>query len=958
MASGQIVAAWRHLHRIFGAGTVSGLSDADLLGRFIAGRDEAAFAALVARHGPMVLSTCRGVLRSADDAEDAFQATFIVLARKAGTIWVGESLGGWLHRVARRIAVQASVDLARRRARERAGSDRPAGDPGPWDDLIPLLHEEIGRLPEKYRAPIVLCDLGSLTRDEAAGQLGWPPGTVAGRLDRGRRLLRDRMARRGAAVGGGLAAILAREAAASVPTALAGSTVGAATGRGALASASAISMSGRMMRAMMMSKLLKAAAVVLCAGALAAGLIPMARGRDPISNPPDRPGFSPPAPRGTAIVDEPARPPDPAAKVETTSLRGRVLDPEGKPFAGAKVYWFGPEGRPIDPGPKATSGVDGRFAFDVARPQADSVIGLVADAEGFGLGFPSRRFDGSEVPLLLLKDEPIVGRILDLQGRPVVGARVRGLELSVAENVLDRLKGPAAWLDALKAGRNMNEKHVAFFNRFGQGRPMGRYDAFSAVRPPSETGADGKFRLLGVGVGRVLMAMIEGPTIESRVVFLLPAPMDPVRIPAYRPGTKRMGLDPEDDAIFYGSTFDHVAGPGRAVEGTVRDADSGRPLPGFVLRSERKSFFERESHHVATVDADGRYRLGGLPEGSKLTLSALPTDDLPYPATSRPVEVGRGPGPLRLDLPLKRGVWVNGRVIDRATGQPSPRARVEYFVFVANPNVPKLPIRPIMDLRQADAEGRFRLVAYPGRGLVAAMDFGLHVRGFGAEGIAGERMQGMFKTYPYLLNPSNVSTIVAIDPPPDAGSVVVDLVLETGRARKGTVLDPDGRPLSGCAVSGLAEMSYTTLGAPEFTVTGLVPGRPRRVVFRHDERKLIGVLAIAEAEGSPMTVTLGPWGAASGRLVDDDGNPRRGALLLLMASGQDPFARGGEPIEPQNFRLGPDGRFRVEGLIPGEHYQIQFDRESPGKPGPVARDLAVKPGEDRDLGDLKVLPDK
>ena len=155
-----------------------------------ASKDEAAFEALVRRHGPMVLGVCRRVLRNHHDAEDAFQATFLVLVRKAASIVPREMVANWLYGVAYRTALKARSMIARQRVRERQVTEMPepeAAEPDDcWRDLQPLLDQELSRLPDKYRVPIVLCDLEGKTGKEAARQLGWPEGTVASRLARGR----------------------------------------------------------------------------------------------------------------------------------------------------------------------------------------------------------------------------------------------------------------------------------------------------------------------------------------------------------------------------------------------------------------------------------------------------------------------------------------------------------------------------------------------------------------------------------------------------------------------------------------------------------------------------------------------------------------------------------------------------------------------------------------------------
>ncbi|HVK14080.1 MAG TPA: sigma-70 family RNA polymerase sigma factor, partial [Gemmataceae bacterium] len=179
-------------------------SDRELLDGFASGRDQAAFERLVARHGPMVLDVCRRGLANEADAEDAFQATFLVLARKAGRIGWGELVANWLYGVARRTAARARVEAAKRRARESAAPS-PQASPDPLDrvtarELLDLLDEEISRVPVRYRGPLVACHLEGKTRDEAAEEFGWSLATLARRLERGRKLLGARLARRGLAL--------------------------------------------------------------------------------------------------------------------------------------------------------------------------------------------------------------------------------------------------------------------------------------------------------------------------------------------------------------------------------------------------------------------------------------------------------------------------------------------------------------------------------------------------------------------------------------------------------------------------------------------------------------------------------------------------------------------------------------------------------------------------------------
>ena len=204
--SGQVM---EPLRTLFSIGTVGDVSDGLLLDVFVRQRDEAAFSALIERHGAMVHRVCRQVLGDTHDAQDASQAVYLVLARRARSIRSRGSLASWLHGVAIRTAAKARTAAATRRAHERRASEmraRDADDRAPGEDASwPELHEELNRLPEKYREPIVLCFLEGLTREMAAQKLGWPVGTVQSRLARGQERLRSRLVRRGVTLSAGLA---------------------------------------------------------------------------------------------------------------------------------------------------------------------------------------------------------------------------------------------------------------------------------------------------------------------------------------------------------------------------------------------------------------------------------------------------------------------------------------------------------------------------------------------------------------------------------------------------------------------------------------------------------------------------------------------------------------------------------------------------------------------------------
>ncbi len=222
-----------YLRQLAHPGGAGDRTDADLLLRFVADRDEGAFAALLQRHGPMVLAVCRRILASEADAEDAFQVVFLVLVRKAAAIARQESVGSFLHGVALRTALRVRSDLAKRRLHERHSAAMPAAEATPdpvWHDLRPVLDEEVARLPAKYREPLRLCYLEGKTYDEAADALGCSKGTVSSRLTRARERLAHRLTRRGVTLSAtALGAVLAMLAApAAVPAPLLMATLRAA----------------------------------------------------------------------------------------------------------------------------------------------------------------------------------------------------------------------------------------------------------------------------------------------------------------------------------------------------------------------------------------------------------------------------------------------------------------------------------------------------------------------------------------------------------------------------------------------------------------------------------------------------------------------------------------------------------------------------------------------------------
>jgi RNA polymerase sigma factor (sigma-70 family) len=363
MAEQQLGDVLQHLHKLVGFPDES-QADAELLRRFVARREEAAFAALVDRHGPMVLGVCRRVLGDDHEADDAFQATFFVLVRRAAAIRKQTSLASWLHGVALRVAVRARAAVSRRRAHERQGVDMlPDKGEGaslpvePAASLRPLLDEELARLPEKYRAPLVLCYLEGKTHAQAAQELGWPTGSMSRRLARGRELLRQRLVQRGVTLSAGLftAALAQGTAPAALPAALAGTTV-----RGALlclageaaasVSPTAAALVKGVLHELFLARLKVVVALALAVGLAGAGLLlgqrPEGGGQPPGGTPPSSPEARPAADSRTPAADRYGDPLPPGARARLGTLLFRhgshidtiAISPGGKTLVLGSSY--------------------------------------------------------------------------------------------------------------------------------------------------------------------------------------------------------------------------------------------------------------------------------------------------------------------------------------------------------------------------------------------------------------------------------------------------------------------------------------------------------------------------------------------------------------------------------------------------------------------------------------------
>jgi RNA polymerase sigma factor (sigma-70 family) len=943
------------------------------LERFVTERDETAFEVLVWRHGPMVLALGQRVLHNPHDAEDVLQATFLTLVRKANSIGKGESLSSWLYKVAYRIALRAQARAAKTVASGQSVED-VAAPQGPdevmWRELRPLLDAAIQRLPEKYRSAIVLCDLQGKSYREAAEQLGCAIGTISTRVTRARKLLRQRLARHLPAVSAGaLAAALARQAAA-MPAPLTASTVRAAAllvratgGAAEVLSANLAELIEGANQAMLMNRFKLVLLLALAAGGVAVGAGLMAR-------------REPPPPAANPSRAEAAKPKT-DKPAEAVTVRGRVLDPDGKPVKGARLYWPHVLKNPprseddIEYPERGKSDAEGRFQFELPRSDIFSPkMSLIATAKGYGADWAQLPAGDApaELTLRLVKDQAIQGRIVSTEGKPLAGIQVNIVTLgATADGKLD------PFLTAWK-----REWGIA-----SQQTPKRLFLPANQVLASVKTDKDGQFRVSGAGVERIAVLQVRGPGISQGSLYIVgrdgfdPAEINKTVLDRTSPEERQLRQPP----LLYGPKLTYVAEPTRRIEGTIREVGSGKAVAGVRILANAGY----NNSMQAVSDKEGKYRLDGMPKMKQYLLTALPPENSSWLRSGARIEDKEGLQPLAVDFTLARGIVVSGRVLDRITGK-GVKSNIRFVPLPGN----KFASKPGYDsfkyerlTSEVGGDGRYRLTVIPGLGVLMVQAHG------------GDRANGDQQVNPYLaadfdakdreqvkitqnggdryftditnslefltLNDAAMQNAVKVlDLAADAGTAKCDLFVQRGQTRTIRIEDGEGKPLTGATVAGVTVSWPITFVIPDATCTvfGLDAKKPRRLVFFHAERNLGGTLTVRGDEKEAPTVRLSLAGAATGRVLDRDGQPLAGVAVNL--SSPDPIASDlyrHLALPRQGVRTDKDGRFRVGGIVPEVKFTLGITQGRTffiGEPPIGARQ--VKPGATLDLGDVRVKP--
>jgi hypothetical protein len=632
---------------------------------------------------------------------------------------------------------------------------------------------------------------------------------------------------------------------------------------------------------------------------------------------------------GPARADAPPGAKAPAGPVaESLAVSGRVLGPDGRPIVGARLsVWTGAEKKNLSD----TTGKDGRFRVAVRRAELRDRAALVATADGFGpdwLDLDRLPAAGTEAVLKLSRDDvPIVGRLINLEGRPIAGVtvRVRRLEKRVDDGDLDLF---------------IATKRKWAQGDYARGADMKTLPAAALPGPQSATtDADGKVRLTGFGRERVVSLEIEGPQVE------------PIYLEVLTRTDKVEGLasgNENDDVT--GATFERIVPPGKAVVGSVRETGTGKPVAGLRVTCGRCS---------ARTDADGRYRIDGPRKRPEYTVAV---SGVPYFGVTK-TGIGDTPGftPVTVDFELERGVAIRGRVLDKDSGKPVAGI-VKYLAFADNPALKT--VSALGPTAWIEEDGSFAITGLPGRGVLAVDADEDNYRKF--EPAADWDLVPAINWIPGVSH-----AFVRIDASEgDAKSTALEIRLEPAAQVSAEVSGPDGKPFTGYYVGGLTASSRGSVAwmrprnTPTFVVRGL--DKDRTVVVVSKDLKFGKVQQFMIGTAGPVGIKLEPVAALTGRATDADGRPLANvkvrATLDRSAGTRLPVhlsfdsARWVRDMQP-GTETDAAGKFRLTGLLPGLAYTLTItvaDRE-------VFRRDGVSPpeaGATQDVGDLtaKALP--
>ncbi|HQR06728.1 MAG TPA: sigma-70 family RNA polymerase sigma factor [Gemmatales bacterium] len=946
------------------------LTDQELLELFVQKRDQDAFADLVRRHELSVLKACRQVLRSAVDVDDAFQATFLVLIRRARQVRWQPSLRGWLVVVAHRIAVRLAM-TQKRTASTLKSHDFSYDAASPltevsWQEACAVLHEELNQMRDQFRLPLLLCYLQGYSRDEAAAQLGWSLGSVKAGLERGRQQLKVRLEQRGVTLSAGLFTMLASsqttEAGALSPVA---ATLALLTGN-VPAKVAALSR-GTGWAGTLLASRLALVALILLIGTAAGVTLTWART-------PDEPvAATTVVPVSIISADDP----------ENVTITGTVFDPGGKPIAGASISVV--KFVQLDVArtnrqklePITTTDANGQFQFTTK----DSLFYVVAQKAGYGFDVELIQEDKSKKPVQLqLRDQiSVEGSVIDENGQRIANAEVECSHL---------FRYPPQFLeDQLKVIQET-------------GRADGLYRQFSDIPfyfpfPKGldwkvQTNAQGKFTLPELPSGMMAQLQFNKPKRggTSLQVVLLKGFSDQgtlrhrVTATAVEEGQLRALAKDHNVTIeearkryqergisrYYPPRVQVPMVPGVTVEGTITN-ERGEPLAGVPVVVTNK----RGRGPRTVTDARGHYQVSELePDESYSAHAYGHVDHLRAMGSA----VHRNGGPIRIDLKMRQGAVLSGKVVDAKTGL-GVRSQIIVQPTPGNPLLNKAGINLNSELT-TKADGTFRIVAPPGDVIVTAsaapekptiqpnpflpakvletdMDLlqssgapgaKIHFRGGNSEVKLGQ-------AYHLLDLPTDRETSI-------------ELTLVRGKERPLKLVDSQGQPITRAQVIGLDQsMNAYEVKQAIIELVGLQLSEPIRPVMVVSREKNLGSLVMVPTNvAEPLVIQLEPLGEIKGRFIDSNDKPLSQIEIGLTPSFTQEQTTSNTLRFPLNFasifKLYPivytdqEGRFTMTHVIPNMKFQLQEWNNHNGTSRSsrfFSTTYQLKPGQQLNLGE-------
>lgn len=666
-------------------------------------------------------------------------------------------------------------------------------------------------------------------------------------------------------------------------------------------------------------------------------------------------------------------------------LSGHVKDVDGKPIANARIWLtrnsFDPEKATLDE--VGTADASGTFSLELTPDQvakcqeSGAYANLVAQAPGYGIDvLPLEVFavgDDSDATKLARRrmaqvdkafgegraagrtlklrpqGEPIQGRLLDIEGKPLAGVRVAVQQLEVPD------------INLLIKALDKPSKEMVFTARNATHCGCGL--AASQLRrllPPVTTDATGSFTLTGLGGDQLAMLTFEGERVDAEMLHVVVREMETRRVPH---------LDSIPDGFkeaYVGKKFTHVLGPAVPVTGVVKDFKTGEPIPDVTVFVERL-FRETSSspnhlrldvgHIRATTDAQGRYRLIGIPPGGKHVLNAVPPTTEPWLIASQEFSVSPDVAESTVDIQVFRGMWLEGRVTDATSGEPIEGC-VDYLALQGNSNVPErfgLRDEFQFDRFPIGADGHFKTAGLPGPGVLMVRNQGktVYPRGVGAKDVPGyDSDSNYIPTTPVGFPLSNWALIKPIDPAVDATSFNCDLTLSAGESVTGRVIGTNGQPLKKFEALHQVVNSHFWELCPDglFKLHNYDGPGPRQMFFRSTDLSQVGQLKVEGAAPKELSVTLEPGVTVAGKLIETETNePADGYGLYCNDTS------AGEFRLEEDLTTDGDGRFTIRGLVAGLTYEIHASnrkRFNSGKNNFTIDLTSAKPGDAIELGDV------